>query len=351
MMCYTTGVKATMIKQSPYIACLLPAVLLFSLRVPQQEADPCAEFNALVAKTYTFKSLRDPGLDPVQIEKRAEQFWNSVKSHKQQYLPCLRKAVEDPKSNPIFRYDGSNLLVELDPSPASKSLQATVFMASDKDIMGASRWVTILSYRGYDGIDISKAAESWISDSNNHYTFAEDDNFRVGPYEGALFLYGSMDERMAVPSLIKVLKTPENEGREAAMAILATLGTQQAFDALKAVNPKEFSPDAQANLKTFLQRKPPLALLKKPHLRRNDYLGVLQAVMKGDFGRYEAAVELREHGEEALLSVMTPADLPLLRKARRLMITGCSQDAMERYHSLTRVILSIEWQPHPVQKK
>jgi hypothetical protein len=340
-----------MIRQSPYIACLLPAVLLVSLRVPQQGVDPCAEFNALAAKTYTFKSLRDPGLDPTQIEKDVDQFWATVKAKKQQYLPCLRKAVEDPKSNPFFRYDGSNLLVEIDPSLASKSLQATVFMASDMDMMSARRWVTVLSYRGYDGIDISKAAERWVSDNNNHYTFAEDDNFRVGPYEGALFLYGSMEERMAVPSLIKVMNTPGKEGREAAMAILSTLGTQQAFDALKAVDLKEFSPEAQANLKKILQRKPLLTLRKKPTRRRDDYLSVLQEVLKGKFGGYEAAVELQEHGEDDLFSVMKLDDLPLLRKARRMMITSCSQDAIERYNSLTRVIVSMTWQPHPAQKK
>ena len=286
-----------MIRQSPYIACLLAGVLLVSPRVPRQAADPCAEFNALVAKTYTFKSLREPGLDPAQLEKDVDQFWNTVKSQKQQYLPCLRKAVEDPKSNPFFRYDGSNLLMEIDPSPASKSLQAAVFMASDMDMMSARRWVTVLSYRGYDGIDISPAAERWISDRKNHYTFAQDDNFRVGQYEGALFLYGSMEDRMAVPSLIKIVKNPKNEGREAALAILATSGSQQAFDALKAVDLREFSPDAQEHLKTYLQRKPPLTPLKKPRRRRDDYLSILQDVLKGQFGRYEAAVELQEHGE------------------------------------------------------
>jgi hypothetical protein len=346
-----TGVKIIMIRAFQFIISLSAAVLFVNLRVPEQTADPCAEFNALVAKTYTFKSVQEPGLDPAQIEKNVDQFWNTVKSKKQVYLPCLRKAVEDPKSNPFFRYDGSNLLVEIDPSLASKSLQATVFMASDMDMMSASRWVTVLSYRGYDGIDTSKAAERWIGDHNNHYIFAEADNFRVGQYEGALFLYGSMEARMAVPSLIKVMRTPGNEGREAALAILATMGTQQAFDALKAVNPKEFSPDAQANLKAFLARKPPLTPRKKPQRRRNDYLSVLQEVLKGRFGRYEATVELQEHGEADLISVMKPDDLPLLRKARRLVITGCSQDAIERYNSLTRVILSMEWQSHRIQKK
>ena len=128
--------------------------------------------------------------------------------------------------------------------------------------------------------------------------------------------------------------------RASALAKVLTLGTQKALDALKAVDPKGLSLSAQANLKTFLQRKPPLTPLKKPSHHRSDYLSVIQEVLKGKFGGYEAAVELPEHGEASLISVMKSEDLPLLRKARRMMITGCSQDAIERYHSLTRVILS-----------
>ena len=48
---------------------------------------------------------------------------------------------------------------------------------------------------------------------------------------------------------------------------------------------------------------------------------------------------------------MKSEDLPLLRKARRLVITGCSQDAIERYNSLTRIIATMEWQSHPLPKK
>src|SRR3954452_5560947 len=85
---------------------------------------PCEEFSRAVSATYNFK----PSLLKNEAESNAksaamDNFWNAVKARQKEFLPCLRAALEDPKSDPWFRFDGSNLLAYLDPSAESKAAQ------------------------------------------------------------------------------------------------------------------------------------------------------------------------------------------------------------------------------------
>jgi hypothetical protein len=302
-----------------------------------------------VKKTYNFRDLHIPAAERAAKEKELDQFWTTVKAKKQAYLPCLVTGVKDPNSNPFFRFDGSNLLVEIDPSLASKTVQADVFMATDIDMVGARRWVTVLSYRGFDGIDISKAAEHWLDgvDKNTHYTLPEHGDFEVGPYEGGLFLYGSMEEEKATASLLKIVNQANHPNRELALALLTMQVTPESLAALKKVNVKEFSAEAQEGVKTFLTKPPLIVPRTQPKTTRAEFVHALQELIKGHNEPFFGLMDKVPDGEKDLVAVMKSEDLPLLRKARRLIITGCTQHSIGLYSDFTRIILTFVWKPTP----
>src|SRR5579862_5347208 len=173
-------------KQTALAAILSVLFLPIAVAVSSQEKpkDACAEFTALVAKVYNFKDMNLSEAESRAKEKELDTFWTTVKARRKEFLPCLRVSVADPKSNPFFRFDGSNLLMSMDPSDASKAMAVDVYTSADLDMVGARRWVTVLSFLGKEGFDISKAGERWLAEKDNHFTLPEHGDYDVSQYEG-----------------------------------------------------------------------------------------------------------------------------------------------------------------------
>src|SRR4051812_38991257 len=105
-----------------YLTATTLFVLTFST-ISLGQAHDCGSFNETVRSTYNFKPSK---LNSAQQNVKAElmdRFWNSVKGEPEKLLPCLRAAVQDPKTDSWFRFDGSSLLVAVDPSRESKMIQ------------------------------------------------------------------------------------------------------------------------------------------------------------------------------------------------------------------------------------
>jgi hypothetical protein len=60
-------------------------------------------------------------------------------------VPCLRKALNEERSDSFFNIDGSMLLVEVDPSRASKALQVRNFVKANLDGTDLEYWVKTMA--------------------------------------------------------------------------------------------------------------------------------------------------------------------------------------------------------------
>src|ERR1043166_9656163 len=186
---------------------------------------PCAEFARSVKATYNFRPSQLKGEDERAAKSAAmDRFWDSVKANKAELLPCLRAALSDPQANNWFGFDGSNLLVFLDPSQEPKAEQV------GKD-----------GGRAAEGFDVSEAAARWLAYQKAEYYLPQHGAYRVTKFEGALYLYGSMDEAQATPALLKIVKQPGQPGRDYAAALLTLQATPEALRALKALDPAGLS--------------------------------------------------------------------------------------------------------------
>src|SRR4051794_16657018 len=80
-----------------------------------QSSPMCEAFKDLVKLTYDFKPSKLP---PAELNKKAadmDKVWDVVTADTKGLLPCLRQALEDPKADSWFLFDGSMLLVQNDP--------------------------------------------------------------------------------------------------------------------------------------------------------------------------------------------------------------------------------------------
>lgn len=313
-----------------------------------QEDASCAAFKQLVKKIYNFDERRLTDKQKFAKVPVLDHFWKTVKTRRKTYLPCLRTALQDPKANPFFRYDGSKLLVTLDPSTTSKALQVKIYTTTDLDTVGPQLWMGVLAERGAEGFDISQAAEHWITDPKAHYTLPEHGDFNVDAYQGARFLYGSMNEIYATPSLLRVLKHAKEADREIALDLLASQATPEALRALKKVDLQKFPASFQRNIPNILNGTPMIEPRDKPQISRAEYLQAFNDMVKGNGAKFAALVERVSDGERDAVVVLQPEDLPLVRRVRRLIVASTNPHALEYYDDFTNIILALVWKSKPV---
>ena len=54
-------------------------------------------------------------------------------------------------------------------------------------------------------------------------------------------------------------------------------------------------------------------------------------------------------GERDVVAVLKPEDLPLVRKVRRLIISGGNQHSIEYYNSFSKILMTLVWKPELVR--
>ena len=321
-------------------------VLILTISSPSllygQVGNSCAELNQTIKATYNFR----PALLANQSERDSksaamDKVWNIVKASPGELLPCLRQELDDPQANAWFRFDGSNLLVSLDPSAASKKLQIKSYVASNLDDVDLRVWVTTLARRGVEDFDVSGAGERWLSYPKAQYFLPEHGAFEVKTFEGALFIFGSMDEAQAVPALLRIVNQSNHPGREVALAILLNENTPESLRSVKQLDVSNLSPKARNIVRNELAHPELFEPRSKPKTSRKEFLDAFEALLNGNSNLFLDLVSKVPDGERDVVATLTPEDLPLVRRVRRRIISGGNQHSIEFYASFTGIIRTI----------
>jgi hypothetical protein len=303
--------------------------------------DACAEFNRLASRVYDFRPEQLKGTTAVRKEKELDAFWATVTKKRQQYLPCLRAAVADPKANPYLRFDCSNLLVRLDPSSASKRLLIQTYLTVDIKLANPRRWLLTMTNLGTEGFDVSAAGERWMKDKNADYYVPEHGDYHMNNFVGSLCIFGSMDEKYATPVLARIAATPKHPGRYSAIAILCDQYTDEAEAALKKLETSDLDAGWKSRIKRHLDEPVVLEARNPPLISRQEYLTAFQAFLKGDSSKFSSLVDRVQDGEHDAVAVLNAGDLPLIRRVRRLFISNDNPHAYSYYNDFTSIIATI----------
>ncbi len=129
---------------------LIMTMLIIALPViaAAQAKESCSSFQALIKTTYNFKPSKLSDAERDAKVEAMDKVWNMAKANAKELLPCLRVALESPDADQWFRFDGSNLLASLDPSPESKAIQVRNYTNADLDDVHLQVWVETLARRG-----------------------------------------------------------------------------------------------------------------------------------------------------------------------------------------------------------
>jgi hypothetical protein len=321
---------------------LLFAAVVFTSAADARAAQlPCEEFSRAVKSTYNFKPSRLKDEAERSAKSAAmDSFWNTVKVRQKEFLPCLRAALEDPKSDPWFGFDGSTLLVYLDPSSESKATQVRRYTSAELEDVDLQVWVSTLARLGAEGFDVSEAGARWLALPKAEYYLPQHGAYHVTKLEGALYIYGSMDEAQATPALVKILNQPANPAREEALGLLMVQATPEALRSLKGFDASGLSPKSRGALREFQERPKLFEPRAKPKTSREEFLKAFNGFVNGDPNYFFELVDKVPDGEKDVVAVLKPEDLPLVRRVRRKFIAAANPHATEYYDSFTKILLT-----------
>ncbi|MFT7462666.1 MAG: hypothetical protein ACI9EF_001008 [Pseudohongiellaceae bacterium] len=319
---------------------LVAAVLLVAATEPQD----CDTLRSMIMETYDFSPSELSGDEKGAAAAAMTEFWEYVEASPDENLECLRAALVDELATPWFLFDGSSLLVNLDPSQESKALQARLWCSVNLDDVSGQYWIETLARRGVEGFDVSVAGDRWLAYEDAGYFVARHGMFKVGSFEGAMFLFGSMDESHATPGLLRVVGERDHPGRSVAIALLAQQGTPESWRALGAIDVDSLPPSAGAALLKFRSGPPQMPAGEGDvELSREEIVGDLLAAL-GD----ETATPLHPSTSAAAwlrgaVATLQPEDIELVRRARRQRVTVSSDEAVYEYMKYSAAIQALTW--------
>jgi hypothetical protein len=328
---------------------VIPLLILLAACSIRSQPAKCDDLQRLIKETYNFKPARLSEAEHTTKSSAMDRVWDLVKQDRAALLPCLRAALADPNADAFFRFDGSNLLTSLDPSRESKVTLIHAYALVDLGDVDLRVWVTRLSRLGVEGFDVSEAADKWLRSPNLFYYLPEHGPYKVTSDNGAMFLYGSMDEAQATPALLKIVLDKSHPGRELALWALMNQATPEALRDLKQLNKTEFSGRAQSSLRALLTRPDLFQPRATPKTSRQEFLTAFEKFLAGDANPFRELVSSIPDGERDVVAVLKPADLPLLRKVRRTIIVGGNQHSIEYYNSFSKILMTLVWTPELVQ--
>jgi hypothetical protein len=305
----------------------------------------CDGFQQMIKSTYNFNPA---GLSDAQREAQSAKLdglWNHVRQSRATLVPCLRKALKEDSSGSFFAIDGSMLLVEVDPTDASKAMQVKEFTEANLDGTDLEYWVRTIARRGVEGFDTSAAGAKWLAYPKAQYNLSLHGGFPVGSFVGAVFIFGSMDEELATPALLRIANDVSYPHRDDAIAILSSQATPASFRALKEVNPAGLSAADRQSLREAIEHPTLLKARAHPQLTREENLRAFQGIINGDYSPFREMVMKAPDGEVDAIATLRPEDIPLLRRARRASISRCNQHALSDYASFTAILMALNWKP------
>ncbi len=303
----------------------------------------CDGFQQEVARTYNFKPA---GMSDSQREvqsSRLDAFWNKVRQSRATWVPCLRKALNEERSDSFFHIDGSMLLVDIDPSRASKALQVRNFIKANLDGTDLEYFVKTMARRGVEGFDTSGAGAKWLAYPKAKYNDSVHGGFPVGSFFGAVFIFGSMDEDLATPVLLQIANQIGHPHRDDALAILMSQATPASMKALRQVNSAGFPNGTSESIRELLDNPKLLKPRANPKLTREEQLIAFQGIVDGNYAPFREMVMKAPDGEADAVATLLPEDIPLLRRARRASISRCNQHAVSDYGSFTQILWALAW--------
>lgn len=314
-------------------------------------AAPCVAFNARLKSTYGFCPSKLDQAASAAKSKEMDAIWKAVEQDPSTLAPCLKEALAQPTEDTWFLFDGSQLLVSVDHSREAKLRLMDGLTRVSLDDVDLRSWVGTASAMGLEGFDTSALGSRWLAYPNAGYFLPEHAAYHVDRDNGAMFIFGTLDETFATPTLIALSRTSTGEVKNIVVQLLMSQATPEALRAVAHLDPKGLSPEVIASRKALLEGPNLIVPRNPPRTTHSQFIAAFTSFLAGDPKPFDALVEAVPDGERDLVAVSTPADLEMIRKVRRRYIAANNQHVIEYYNQFTQILMTLVWKKELVSRQ
>lgn len=327
-------------------------IAVFSVVSVSGQMQNCLALRKQIDETYNFKPSKISATERDVKSVAMDKVWNTVKGNSKELLPCLREEINARTNDNFFKFDAGNLLIQLDQSDEAKKLLIKTYSEVDLGDVNLAYWMPYIAVLGYEGFDTSAAGENWLKHQKPEYYLPQHGTLAVNKEIGALIIYGSMDESIATPALVKIASQEKHSARKIAVELLLQQVTAEASKELKKLNQTGLSELTKQKINTFLT-KPSLLSAREgtPKITRQQYLEAVQQLINGKSQPFIMLTIEVPDGEKDLIAVMKSEDIPLIRKARRVFAASANPHSAKWYKSFTDILITMVSKTESIDKK
>lgn len=298
----------------------------------------CAELQKLVNRTYNFKPSKLSAAERTAKSNEMDKVWSLVDSDPDRYLPCLKAAIAERKSDTFFRFNASNLLFKHDRSLETKELMIDTYAGADLADISLQYWLPYVAAFGQEGLDVTKAGETWLRFPDPTYYLPQHGTRPINKSVGALAIFGSMDESIAGPELARLASEESNDFRSIVIWLLANQATAESEKAARELSGKLPKSFAERVLRDVNEPKLVEPRVGKPKTTREEFIKALNDLLGDKPDDWIRLTTENPDGEKDMVVVLMAEDIPILRRVRRAYAAMATPHSPEWYTSFTQII-------------
>lgn len=313
-------------------------------------ADECTSFAKNLDSVYGFKPSTLTREQITAKSAKLDEVWKAVRENRRTLQPCLLKELAKRKDDGFFRFNASNLLFDLEPTNEVKQLMIETYAGVDLNDIDPRYWLPYMTRFGYEGFDTTPAAETWLKYPSIQYPLPQHGTLPMTSFKGSLCLYGSVDEKLALRSLIKMTDSSHPVQRFAGYFFLTELATDEADGFLRKAEVKGLPQEVASMVSGYLKNPRTIEPRIGPaKTSKNEFQAALTALAAGNPMKFVQLTTEVSDGEKDVVKVMGKEDIPLLRKARRYMSSLATPHSPQWHKSFTDIINTIRVNSNRVQ--
>jgi hypothetical protein len=300
--------------------------------------DQCAALAQAKARTYGFHPSTLTKEERQRKSAQMDAFWNLAEKSGQSGLACLREMIAAEKTDTFFLFDGASLLASFDKSGASDTAILDGLVRTDMQDVASDGYIEGCLRLSQRKVDIGAAAAKYLHAPNVTVYLPQHGAYKLDRIRGATLLYGSSEPALVDKYLIPALSSPDEEVRSTAAIIVSQNLTEDSLRALHSLGGVEkFSKEAQDSVR-FVTTRRAVEVSRPAKYTRQQMLNKLARLPEMDGEIDEAENQALDN---SIYATLASDDVPALREGRRRMIVGVSNESVEGYEEMSRILLNL----------
>jgi hypothetical protein len=269
-----------------------------------------------------------------------DAYWNRVKAAGQPGVACLR-ALLAKQTDGFAVFDESALLYSLDHASESRDAAARAVAKTALVDVQPADYVRMALNLAHDGADIEPIARNYLTAPADVTAYLPlHGGFKLDRAAGAVLLYAILPTEGIDDALSKQVKSESAAVRNAAAVVWSLNMTEKSFRGLAALGAMdEFSDETKRQVRAILTRfevqTTPPKYTREQMLEKVSKFPDFDMDPSVDFDLENKALD------NSVYATFTQADVATLRESRRKFITGVSNEAIENYSEMSRVLLNL----------